>query len=59
MYEQLHKQGKGNFEDTWYWSSSQYDSGLAWRRGFGSGFVSPTGSKDYSYGQVRVVRALP
>jgi hypothetical protein len=40
MYEQLHKQGKGNFRDTWYWSSSQDNSGNAWYVNFGSGFAS-------------------
>jgi len=57
VYQQLHKQGKGNFKDVWYWSSSQYVSGYAWYVSFGSGNVDNY-FKSVSY-QVRAVRALP
>jgi len=58
MYEQLYKQGKGNFKDTWYWSSTQNHSGYAWNANFGDGIVS--GNYKYNdYSQVRAVRALP
>ena len=57
MYEQLHKQGKGNFKNTWYWSSSQVNSGGAWGVNFGTGGVN-YGTKNGNY-QVRAVRALP
>ncbi len=53
MYEQLHKQGKGNFKNAWYWSSSQNFSGNAWGVDFGSGNVG----NYYDY-QVRAVRAF-
>ena len=55
MYE-LHKQGKGNFKNEWYWSSSQYDSGDAWGVNFSDGDVSS--STKGSNGQVRAVRAF-
>ena len=59
MYEQLHKQGKGNFQkNSFYWSSSQGDSGYAWVVFFGYGGVDSYGSL-YNYNQVRAVRALP
>ena len=59
MYEQLHKQGKGNFKNTWYWSSSQYSSGVAWNVGFYDGDVgSYYGAKGNNV-RVRAVRAKP
>ena len=60
MYEQLHKQGKGNFKNEWYWSSSQSNSGGAWVVSFGDGDVV-SNIYDYKDGtnQVRAVRALP
>ena len=71
MYEQLHregkgnfkkkgkgnfkKKGKGNFKDDWYWSSSQNGSSYAWMVSFGGG---NTYSADKFYlGQVRPVRS--
>ena len=56
MYEQLHKEGKGNFSDYWYWSSSQDDSGNAWYVNFGSGGVDNLDK--INSGQVRAVRAF-
>ena len=56
MYEQLHKQGKGNFKNEWYWSSSQNDSGGAWVVYFDPGNVGNYG-KGLNY-QVRAVRAF-
>jgi hypothetical protein len=56
MYEQLHKQGKGNFKNAWYWSSSQYDSVSAWYVGFGYGSVG--GNYKYNDSRVRAVRAF-
>jgi hypothetical protein len=60
MYEQLHKQGKGNFKDTWYWSRSKGFSDFAWGVNFSNGYVNSDGfygykSNDY---QVRAVRTL-
>jgi len=56
MYEQLHKRGKGNFKNAWYWSSSRNGSG-AWIVDFGSGSVNYIVRNHYY--QVRAVRALP
>jgi len=57
MYEQLHKQGKGNFKYEWYWSSSQFKAGFAWNVTFSYGGVSYS-YENYSSGQVRAVRAF-
>jgi len=58
MYEQLHKQGKCNFGDYWYWSSSQGASGTAYGVNFfRTGTVGPAWK--YSLLGVRAVRALP
>ena len=57
MYEQLHKQGKGNFKEVFYWSSSQDNSGYAWYVYFGNGYVYS--DNEYNSNQVRAVRALP
>lgn len=67
MHAQLHNEGKGNFKSendaaSWYWSSSQDDSGDAFAVNFTNGYVD---YGDYDilsgkyYGQVRAVRALP
>ena len=56
IYEQLHKQGKGNFKNAWYWSSSQYNSGIAWGVIFPNGFVVNGGK--FGSSQVRAVRAF-
>jgi len=37
MYEQLHKQGKGNFKNNWYWSSSELTASDAWYFNFENG----------------------
>ncbi|MBM3411330.1 MAG: DUF1566 domain-containing protein [Bacteroidetes bacterium] len=59
MYEQLHKQGKGNFKDDWYWSSSQSLSRSAWLVGFLDGSVGyDVNGKGFNY-RVRAVRAKP
>jgi len=67
MYEQLHKQGKGNFRtDHFYWSSSGYNAYFAWDFSFEGGeadnrnyyYGSSRNPKDYT-GRVRAVRALP
>ena len=55
MYNQLHKQDKGNFKDDWYWSSSQYGSSEAWMVSFGGGNIY-NGSR-YYIGRVRAVRS--
>ena len=50
IYEQLHKQGKGNFKNDWYRTSTSLVVD------FGSGNVSKSCDDD---AQVRAVRALP
>jgi len=57
MYEQLHKQGKGNFKNDFYWSSSQGNSGNARSVNFNNGSVDGNGKNNGT--QVRAVRALP
>ena len=50
--------GAEAFEDTWYWSSTQYagDEGFAWHQDFGNGYQS---RNDKSYaGRVRAVRLI-
>ena len=61
MYEQLHKQGKGNFKEKYYWSSSRYYSGeFATGVYFGNGNVgNPYGDYKTNNYQVRAVRTLP
>lgn len=58
MYQQLHKQGKGNFKDTYYWSSSRFSTNGAWSFDFGNGRPDFGINKNYAL-QVRLVRALP
>ena len=57
MYELLHRKGRGNFKDEYYWSGSQVNPGRAWLMFFGDGGVDD-GNKDISH-QVRAVRTLP
>jgi hypothetical protein len=57
MYNRLKIQGLGGFSSNWYWSSSQFNSGIAWFVGFGTGYVG----LDYKTNdgiQVRAVRAF-
>ena len=62
MYEQLHKQGKGNFKDSFYWSSSRdYNSAYYaphYNVNFSNGSVSDE-VKESGGHQVRAVRAKP
>ncbi len=56
IYKELHKKGKGNFPDYWYWSSTQVDAHGAWRVNFTDGTTNHYG-KGY-YLRVRAVRDL-
>ena len=56
MYENLHMKGLGGFADDYYWSSSEYDNGSAWRQSFIIGNQNYY-SKNYNY-RVRAVRAF-
>ena len=56
MYQQLHREGKGDFKDEFYWSGSQDGPNDAWSMSF-CGYVGSSG-KDYDY-QVRAVCTLP
>jgi len=58
MYEFLHRKGKGNFQNAWYWSSSQVDSGNAWGVDFGNGGHNSHLGMSNGY-QVRAVQYLP
>jgi len=55
MYEQLHKHGKGNFKDEYYWSSSKDNSGLDWSVAFSGGFFNNVSDSS----RMRAVRTLP
>jgi len=55
MYVNLHLQGLGNFNNT-YWSSTEYDDGLAWLQFFANG-NQPTSYKNITL-NVRAVRAF-
>lgn len=52
----LNKNEIGVFAAAYYWSSSEYNNGVAWVQGFGSGNQN-YGGKDYTL-YVRAVRAL-
>ena len=56
MYTNLHTQGLGNFEETEYWSSSEYNFMLAWRVNFDNGNTDMD-SKD-GINRVRAIRAF-
>ena len=58
MYEQLHKEGKGDFKDDYYWSGSQYGPNNAWAMYFGDGYVYYSYIKNDGF-KVRAVRTLP
>lgn len=50
MYINLHLQGKGNFNNWYYWSSTEHSSGYAYRISFGNGFqyyLSKSSEIDY------------
>jgi hypothetical protein len=55
MYKNLKQKGLGNLDDTWYWSSSQYNN-LSWGQSFSSGYQSDR-SKYFTF-TVRAVRAF-
>jgi len=57
MHNQLHRKRKGNFiQDTWYWSSSEYDFSDAWGVDFWDGNDSMDDKS--GYGQVHPVRDI-
>jgi len=57
MYEQLYLKGKGNFQSTWYWSSSERGAYSAWD--FSFEFGEAGNSYENGTGHVRAVRTLP
>jgi hypothetical protein len=57
MYLQLQKNGLGNFQNIYYWSSSEQGPTASWYQSFGTGDQSYN-DKDYFYGLVRPVRAF-
>ena len=57
MYKQLHKEGKGDFEEVVYWSSSEWNAIIAWNFRFGDGVAYGSGKNDTM--RVRAVRNKP
>lgn len=45
LYTILKLNGKGNFENSSYWSSTEYNSFYAWRKNFETGRVDRRGNK--------------
>ncbi len=45
LYTTLKLHGKGDFENSSYWSSSEYNSYYAWRQSFNTGKVDRRGNK--------------
>ncbi len=45
LYTILKLQGKSNFENSSYWSSSEYNSYYAWRKNFKTGKIDRRGNK--------------
>ena len=61
--EELHEMYKkrdmvGGFSNSYYWSSTGNDNGIAWVQNFFSGSQNFYGNKDDYYFNVRAVRAL-
>ena len=57
VYNELHKNGKGDFSANWYWSSSELAGNKAWSVNFANGIVSNGNSQSLN-AQVRAVRDL-
>ena len=59
MYQNLKQKGLGGFSNVWYWSSSEGDSNLAWRKYFSDGvpLSNPNGNKA-TPNWVRAIRAF-
>jgi len=61
MFEQLHQNGRGNFNvDDWYWSSNKNQAGSAWYLSFDNG-IATCGTNKYMTNpkRTRPVRNLP
>jgi hypothetical protein len=56
MYKNLKKKGLGNFENSWYWSSSQSNINGAWNQNFRNGYQQGD-FKNIAY-SVRAIRAF-
>lgn len=54
LYTILKLNGKGNFENSSYWSSSEYNSYYAWRKNFKNGKIDRRGNKN----KEQLVRAV-
>lgn len=57
MYTNLKTQGIGNFSNTWYWTSSEYDAAHAWVINMGYG-ATDGGTKTGYPKPVRAIRAF-
>jgi hypothetical protein len=56
MYKNLKKRGLGNFDNSWYWSSSQSNVNGAWNQNFRNGYQQGD-FKNLTY-SVRAIRAF-
>ena len=57
MHTNLRGKGLGNFQDTYYWSSTEFGTGLAWYVLFGPGYFSNT-EKASAFLTVRPIRSF-
>lgn len=57
MYINLHKKNIGNFNNIYYWSSSEKGKITSWYQSFGTGDQSYN-DKDYHYGLIRPIRKV-
>jgi hypothetical protein len=57
IYTALHKNGKGSFGNTYYWTSTEFNASNAWYQNFNDGDQS-TASKSGNTIRVRAIRAL-
>ncbi|MDR2731145.1 MAG: DUF1566 domain-containing protein [Treponema sp.] len=56
MYRNLKQKGLGNFNNDWYWSSSQAGDNGAWNQNFRNGYQE--GNSKNTIGSVRAIRAF-
>jgi hypothetical protein len=51
-------QSENDFENSWYWSSTEYDGDYAWAQGMSSGSQTYDDKNDGGY-YVRAIRSIP
>ena len=57
MYRNLKLRGLGDFEDTWYWSSTQHGQFTAWAQNFANGYAEGNFLKTSTF-RVRAIRGI-